>query len=123
MTPDVVRRLAEIGDRFGYDYVAYSTMQGSNCKYLQVKYEARFHNSEFELERFLYHVAPMSKKNRILRYGLCPKSQSFINGIQARHKDRVYLFNGYDESVIKSFIIHSGKTSKTFNRKTGSLVK
>lgn len=26
MKPDVVRRLAEIGDRFGYDYVAYSAM-------------------------------------------------------------------------------------------------
>ena len=74
MNLDAVKKLTEVGDRFGYDYVAYSTMRGRNCEYLQVKYEAKFHDSEFEFERFLYHVAPMSKKDRILRYGLCPKS-------------------------------------------------
>ena len=116
---DLVNDLIEVGDHLGYDYVAYSTKKEKDCWFFHVKFEAKFQKNEtIQIEDKLYHLSRLSKKDDILRYGLQPRSATFIHGIKARHQDRVYLFNGYDKEAIQGFANQVSKEDKVFNKKT-----
>lgn len=71
---------------------------------LFIKYEAKYLDTAFEVEDKLYHISPLSKRDDILKYGLQPRSKTFMGGHSVKHKDRIYLFNGYAKDAMQSFV-------------------
>lgn len=110
-----LENLIHSGIALGYDYIVHAFKIDSEKKTtsLILQFEAKNFEPELEVEDFLYHVAPLSLKDRILKFGLSPKSKSFTNsGDKYCHPDRVYLFNGYNEK--NSFSISQCTSKKIF---------
>lgn len=79
-------------NRFKYDE------QYLNDKDLDITFESRFDKKPEEKQNLLYHVTVRRKIDKILKDGLCPKSNSRVS----YHPDRVYLTTDPD-LIIKSF--------------------
>ena len=105
--------LIECGQRFGYDYIAQSTQHDIKHHMLLcfVLFESKMQEAEIEIEDDLWHIAPFSAKDKILKNGLTPKSKTFKSGEKVNHSDRVYLFNGYDKDIISRFLNQLQKMS------------
>lgn len=73
------------------------------------------------LGQYLFHVAPSSLDDRILKNGLVPKSKSVNAGIVFRHPDRVYMFTHCNIDVMKAFA-KANTRRKTYDPKSGKLV-
>lgn len=73
------------------------------------------------LGQYLFHVAPSSLDNRILKNGLVPKSKSVNVGIAFRHPDRVYMFTHCNIDVMKAFA-KANTQRRTYDQKSGKLV-
>lgn len=116
-----IEQLIYIGNRYGYDYVAYSFIDKTATLYLM--FESKHQLSDIIISNYLYHVSPLSLKDKILKYGLSPKSKSFKDGSELKHSDRVYLFNGYDECGIKLFLQQLGRKSIKFNSSLRELIR
>ena len=112
LTTQQLKKLIELGDRYGYDYVSHDIQGGEIDSKTQklysyvlfIKYEARYLDAAFEVEDKLYHISPLSKRDDILKYGLQPRSKTFMGGYSVKHKDRIYLFNGYAKDAMQSFV-------------------
>lgn len=116
-----IEQLIHIGNKYGYDYIAYSFIDKTSTLYLM--FESKYQLSNIIISNYLYHVSPKNLKEKILKYGLNPKSKSFKHGHEIKHSDRVYLFNGYNEERIKSFIHQLGRKSITFNASLHELIE
>jgi len=123
--PSFLKNLVKIGDYYGYDFVAKDVISHSvdpKTKQpisfdLQLKFEAKYQAEWLEVEDKLYHISPLDKKDKILRFGLEPRAKkSSINGVEVNHKDRVYLFNGYRPDAMQSFVDLTDKKSARFNQ-------
>jgi len=91
-----------------YDFdVTYKGQVLSWIKNVVLFFEARFQESEFNLNKFLYHVAPGNKRDKIEKNGLRAKSSSLFFD----YPDRVYLFNTDDMSKMSNYVLESGKKS------------
>lgn len=90
---------------------------------LDIGFEAKFHESEFKVNHMLWHIAPASLKDKILKFGLVPKSKSSNSGMKLEHPDRVYLFNIYDRRIFAGFVRLHDKNSKVFDKETNTLFK
>lgn len=112
----LIEKLIDAGQKYGYDYVACARKKLDFGIQYQIMYEAKYQVNDIEISDKLYHVAPYSLKDKILKYGLSPKSNSVNNGEKLNHSDRVYLYNDYDENRIVNFLNASGKTSTRFNK-------
>ena len=64
----------------------------------------------------MYHITPISTVDKILKFGLSPKSKTYIAGEKACHSDRVYLFNGFDRDAISKFAAQLGKQSSQYDK-------
>jgi len=135
LSVDVLKKMIEAGDSFGYDYIAYSPSRSRESISFVISFEAKWQEDDIEVEDKLYHVAPLSSKDKILKYGLNPHGddrQSINKKLEASktvhsmsniiHPHRVYLFNGLDIYRIKSFLRQAGKMSKTYDKSLGQLV-
>lgn len=76
-----------------------------------VLFESKMQEAEISIEDDLWHIAPFSAKDKILKNGLVPKSKTFMSGEKVNHSDRVYLFNGYDKNAINGFLSQLQKNS------------
>lgn len=113
-----IKKLIESGNRFGYDYIAYSSSSHNNELVFYVSYESKRQESEIKVEDKLYHVAPLRAKDKILKFGLNPHGtddSSAENTMKRRHSYRVYLFNGFDMWAIKSFLMQLKSETKNRN--------
>lgn len=111
-----VEDLINAGDRFGYNYIAHSVDDNKYSICLRISYESKMQESNFTIDRKLYHVAPMSSRDKILKRGLVPHEVNAKNGSKIAHPHRVYLFNGLDMWAIMSFLRQAKKTSKSYDR-------
>lgn len=116
----IEKRICRPFKLFGYDLASidvadYSFDVKHNGKILSwVKnvvlfFEARFRESQFKLNKFLYHAAPENKKAKIMMHGLIAKSSSSLFD----YPGRVYMFNTDDMSKIANYALESGKKSTT----------
>lgn len=112
----LIEKLIDAGQKYGYDYVTYSITKLPPGIQYEIMFESKYQKNDIEIADKLYHVAPYSLKDKILKYGLSPKSNSINNGTKLNHSDRVYLYNGYDEDKIMRFLYANGKESKHFNK-------
>ena len=112
-----VKSLIEVGDRYGYDFIAYSRYEVDDGVCVFVSYESRLQKNNIVISDLLYHLAHLSVKNKILKNGLVPKSST----PSIRHRDKVYLFNCYDMHMFMSFLKQIQHTSKTYDANTRSL--
>lgn len=110
LSPGFIKKLIESGDRFGYDYIAYTVVNGIAETLVHVSFESKRQDSEIEIEDKLYHVAPSRLKDKILKFGLTPHGTDYKtvkDGNKMHHPHRVYLFNGLDIWAMKSFLAQS----------------
>ena len=112
------QELIECGQKLGYDYIAQSTQYDESHKILicYVAYEAKFQDANIEIEDDLYHIAPVSTVEKILKFGISPKSKTFMNGEKVNHSDRVYLFNGFNKDAFNRFIVQLEKMSSHYDK-------
>ena len=117
LSETIIKDLIDIGTKFGYDYIAYSGIYSKQkkSKHFYIKFESKFQLSDIIISNELYHIAPLSMKEKILKNGLVPKSKTYLDGTKLNHSDRVYLFNGYDENIILSYLKHSNKVSYKYS--------
>lgn len=110
--------LIQCGQSLGYDYIAQTTQYNADSKILicQVIYESKFQDANIEVEDDLYHITPISTVGNILKFGLSPKSKTYIAGEKACHSDRVYLFNGFDKNAISMFARQLEKQSSQYDK-------
>lgn len=117
LTSNKLSMLIQHAYTYGYSYVQHSIhTMNSATPVFSIGFEAKFHDVEFLLNDKLYHLAPMSLKDKILKTGISPKSKSFNNGTQLNHPDRVYMFNLYDKSIFATFVSLHDKKSKIFDK-------
>ena len=135
LSVDVLKKMIEAGDSLGYDYIAYSPSRSRESISFIISFEAKWQEDDIEIEDKLYHVAQLSSKDKILKHGLNPHGddrQSIEKKLEASktvhgmsniiHPHRVYLFNGLDMPVIKSFLRQAGRMSKTYDKGLRQLV-
>jgi len=105
--------LINCGQRLGYDYIAQSTQYDSKHSMLLcfVLFESKMQEADIEIEDNLWHIAPLSAKDKILKDGLVPKSKTFMSREKVNHSDRVYLFNGYNKETFDRFLSQLDKKS------------
>lgn len=100
---DVIEEIDKAMHLCGY-YKGYSDFFKKDKRFLLNTYEPKYSdtvNDDVFEEKFLYHLSPLPYKNRILKYGLVPKSSNSV----FKYPDRTYFFlgsNGKEE--VKSWI-------------------
>lgn len=105
-------KIIKTGDYCGYNYITHMLYDALNGLFIpEFVFESKFQTSKLQIADKLYHIAPLSLKDKILKYGIVPKSKSSNRGIQVCHPDRVYMFNLYDENLFKSFCKRARKKS------------
>ena len=107
---EFVKDMMKAGSLCGYDYVSHwiDMMSYSDRDVVQAVFEAR-RSAPVDAPKYLYHMAPTSVKDRILKYGIVPKSKSKNHMSRLEHPDRVYLFTDYDERVFSNYEYAWGK--------------
>ena len=107
---DFIGEMMKAGSLCGYDYVSHwvDMMSYSDMDVVQAVFEAR-RTEPVDVPEYLYHMAPTSVKDRILKYGIVPKSKSKNHMSRLEHPDRVYLFTDYDERVFSNYEYAWGK--------------
>lgn len=72
----------------------YLSNKYSNIKIrFEAKYEDGLYRNDLEVPEFAYHFSPTNKKEKILRDGLCPKS----NNRKTKHLDRISFFYNLED--------------------------
>ena len=117
ISQNFVKKMIEIGNQYGYDFIAYSRHETNNGLCFYVAYESRLQKSNITINDKLYHLAPLNKKDKILKNGLAPKS----NTPNIRHRDKIYLFNCYDLYVFVSFLRQIQHMSTIYDKNTKML--
>lgn len=89
----LVKNMADAGLYCGYDYVSHNRdATNQACTIYSVVFEARHSKTRIVSTNKLYHLAPFSLKEKILKAGLVLKSKSSNGGAKLDHPDRVYFF-------------------------------
>lgn len=104
---------------FGYDLAnedihqlnrpIYHKGKAIDADLLVLQFEARFQTDEPQLNKYLYHITTSNHKDKILKFGISPKSKSKVFS----YKDRVYLFNTDDMKLILEYAQESLKMNVT----------
>lgn len=103
-------------DYCGYNYVLHQLYDARGGFRPEFVFESKFQSANLKISNKLYHIAPASLKEKILKFGIAPKSKSRAGGRKICHPDRVYMFNLYDEFLFLTFCRQAGKKNCGYSR-------
>ena len=120
-----VHELIKLGDRCGWTIseVRYNLERKnveefllnytSKTNVLYLDFEAKYDIEIKDIPSHLYHVTPKENFNKIMKYGLIPKTENKMSS----HPDRIYFLSEYTDDSIQQLINRLYTTS--INKKSG----